>query len=82
MVKGDRLVPVFQGTARVAGGTRGLDVPTRTRGWNVGSGLLAVRRRDGGGLAINGAEDVINGLRSIVVGHDDSLVVSGVGGSG
>ena len=53
----------------------------RTRGWNAGSGLLAVRRGDGGGLAIDGVEDVIDGLRSIVEGHDDSLVVSGVGGS-
>jgi len=82
MVEEDRLIPVFQGTARVASGMRRLDAPTRTRGWNTGSGLLAMRRRDGGGLAVDGTEDVVNGLRSIVVGHDDSLVDSGVGGSG
>ena len=81
MVEGDELIPVFQGTARVASSTRRLDVPTRTRGWNVGSGLLAMRRRDGGGLTVDGTEDVVNGLRSIVIGHDDSLVGSGVGGS-
>jgi len=47
-----------------------------------GSGLLAMRRRDGGGLAVDGAEDVVNGLRSIIEGHDDSLVDGSVGGSG
>jgi len=82
MVKGDRLIPVFQGTVRVASSMRRLDTSTRTRGWNAGSGLLAMRRRDSGGLAIDGAKDVVNGFRSIVEGHDDSLVVSGVGGSG
>ena len=82
MVEGDGFIPVFQGTARVTSSTRRLDVPTRMRGWNVGSGLLAMRRRDGGGLAIDGAEDIIDGLRSIVEGHDDNLVVSSVGGSG
>ena len=82
MVEEDRLILVFQGTVRVASGTRRLDAPTRTRGWNTGSGLLAMRRRDGGGLAVDGAEDIVNGLRSIIVGHDDSLVDSSVGGSG
>jgi len=44
----------------------------RMRGWNVGSGLLAMRRRDGGGLAIDGAEDVIDGLRSIIEGVEQT----------
>jgi len=35
-----------------------------------------------GRLTIDGAKDIIDGLRSIVKGHDDSLVVSSVGGSG
>jgi len=82
MVEGDRLIPVFQGTARVASSMRRLNVPTRTRGWNAGSGLLAMRRGDSGGLAVDGTKDVVDGLRSIVKGHYDSLVVSGVGGSG
>jgi len=41
-----------------------------------------MRRGDGGGLAEDGAKDVVDGLRSIVEGHDDNLVVSGVGRSG
>jgi len=82
MVEGDGLIPVFQGTARIAGGMRRLNVPTRTRGWNAGSGLLAVRRGDGGGLAIDGTEDVIDGLRSIVKRHNDSVTVVDVSGSG
>jgi len=75
MVEEDGLVPVFQGTARVTGSTMRLDAPIRMGGWNVGSGLLAMRRRDGGGFAIDGTEDVINTLRSIVEGHDDSVAV-------
>ena len=82
MVEWERLVLVFQRTTREAGRTRRLDAPTRARGWNTRSDLLAMRRGDGGGLTIDGAKDVVNGLRSIVKGHDDSLVVSGVGGSG
>jgi len=31
---------------------------------------------------MTGAKDVVNGFRSIVEEHDDSLAVSGVGGSG
>ena len=54
MVEEDGLVPVFQGTARVTGSTMRLDAPIRMGGWNVGSGLLAMRRRDGGGFAIDG----------------------------
>jgi len=44
MVEGDRFVPVFQGTVRVAGSTRRLDVPMRTRGWN------AVKHEDGAAI--------------------------------
>jgi len=40
MVKGERLIPVFQGTARKASGTRKLDAPTRTRGWDMGTTFL------------------------------------------
>ena len=72
MVEGNGFIPVFQETARVASSTRRLDASMRMRGWNVGSGLLAMRRRDGGGLAIDGAEDVIDGLRSIVEGVEQT----------
>ena len=72
MVEGERLIPVFQGTARETSGTRRLDTPTRTRRRNTRDDLLAMRRRDGGGLAVDGAEDVVNGLRSIIERHDDS----------
>ena len=51
MVKGERLILVFQRTTREASGMRRLDAPMRARGRNTRSGLLAVRRRDGGGLA-------------------------------
>ena len=71
MVERKRLVLVFQRTMREASSMRRLDVPMRARGWNVGNNFLAVRRRDGGGLAIDGAEDVVDGLRSIVERHDD-----------
>jgi len=60
MVKGERLVLVFQRTMREAGGTRRLDAPTRVRGRNARGDLLAVRRRDSGGLAIDGAEVLVN----------------------
>jgi len=47
MVEGERLVLVFQRTAREAGGTGRLDAPMRARGRNTRDDLLAMRRRDG-----------------------------------
>jgi len=35
MVKGERLILIFQRTMREASGTRRLDAPTRVRGWNA-----------------------------------------------
>jgi len=52
MVEGKRLIPVFQRTTREASGARRLDTPMRARGQSARSGLLAVRRRDGGRFAI------------------------------
>jgi len=69
MVEGERLVLVFQRTTREAGGTRRLDVPTRARGQNTRSDLLAMRRRDGGGLAVDGAEVLVNHQVGVVEGH-------------
>jgi len=60
MVKGKRLVLVFQRTTRKAGGTRRLNAPTRARGWSTRGGLLAMRRRDGRGLAVDGTEVLID----------------------
>ena len=71
MVEGERLILVFQRTVREASGMRRLDAPTRVRGRNTGNDLLAVRRRDGGGFAVDGAENVIDGPRSVVKRHDD-----------
>ena len=68
MVERERLILVFQRTMREASGTRRLNAPTRVRGWSTRGDLLAVRRRDGGGLAIDHAEDVIE-IRRIVEGH-------------
>jgi len=60
MVEGERLILVFQRTTREASGMRRLDAPTRARGWSARSDLLAMRRRDGGGLAIDGAEVLVD----------------------
>jgi len=73
MVKGKRLILVFQRTTREASRTRRLDTPTRARGWSTRGDLLAMRRRDSGGLAIDHAEDVIE-IRSIAEGHAYSMV--------
>jgi len=82
VVEGERLVLVFQRTVREASGTRRLDVPTRARGRNTRSNLLAVRRRDGGGLAVNSAEVLVDHRIGIVKGHAGIGVVGSVGGSG
>jgi len=68
---------------REAGGTRrfGSLMTPRTRSRSTGRSL-AMRRGNGGGLAIDGAKDIIDGLRSIVKRHDDSVAVVGVSGSG
>ena len=55
MVEGERLVLAPQRTMREASRTRRLDAPARVRGRNIWSNLLAMRRRDGGGLAVDGA---------------------------
>jgi len=60
MVEEERLVLVFQRTTREAGGTRRLDAPTRARGRNTRSDLLAMRRRDSGGLAVDGTEVLVD----------------------
>jgi len=82
MVEGERFILVFQRTVREAGRTRRLDAPRRARGWNTRSVLLAMRRRDGGGLAIDGAEVLINHRGRVVKGHVGVGVVGSVGGSG
>jgi len=82
MVEGERLVLIFQRTTREAGGMRRLNAPTRARGWNTRSDLLAVRRRDSGGLAIDGAEVLVDHQGRIVERHVRIGVVGGVGGSG
>jgi len=82
MVKGERLVLVFQRTRREAGGTRRLDAPMRARGRNARGNLLAVRRRDGGGLAVDGAEVLVDHRGRIIEGHVGVGVVGSVGGSG
>jgi len=69
MVEGERLVLVFQRTTREAGGTRRLDAPTRARGRNTRSDLLVVRRRDSGGLAVDGAEVLVDHRGRIVERH-------------
>jgi len=60
MVEGERLILVFQRTTREAGGTRRLNAPTRARGRSTRGDLLAMRRRDGGGLAVDGAKILID----------------------
>jgi len=60
VVEGERLILVFQRTARKAGRTRRLDASTRARGRNTRRDLLAMRRRDSGGLAVDGAEVLID----------------------
>jgi len=73
MAEGKRLIPVFQGTVRSAGGVRRLNASTRTRGWDtprrdtVGSWEKAILTTDG---------------TKTVKRHARSLVVGGVGGSG
>jgi len=69
MVEGERLVLVFQRTTREAGRMKRLNAPTRARGRSTRGDLLAMRRRDGGGLAIDGAEDVIHTGERIIEGH-------------
>jgi len=69
MVEGERLVLVFQRTTREAGGMRRLDTPTRARGQNTRSNLLAVRRRDSGGLAVGGTEVLVDHRGRIVERH-------------
>ena len=82
MVERKRLILVFQRTMRKAGRMRRLNAPTRVRGWSTRGDLLAMRRRDSGGLAIDHAEDVV-GIRSVTEGHADWLEwLVGVGGSG
>jgi len=82
MVERERLILVCQRTMREAGGTRRLDVPTRARGRNVRVGLLAMRRRDSGGLAVNGAEVLVDHRGRVVKGHAGIGMVGSVGGSG
>ena len=82
VVEGERLVLVFQRTMREAGGMRRLDAPTRARGQNVRDDLLAVRRRDGGGFAVDGTEILVDHQMGIVEGHAGIGVVGSVGGSG
>ena len=75
MIKGKGLVLVFQRTMREAGGMRRLDVPTRVRGWNMRGDLLAMRRRDSGGLAVDGAKVLVNHRGRIIKGHSGIGVV-------
>jgi len=75
MVKGERLVLVFQRTAREAGEMRRLDAPTRARGRNTRSNLLAMRRRDSGGLAIDGAEVLVDHRVGVIERHSGIGVV-------
>jgi len=82
MVKGERLVLVFQRTTREAGRTRRLDAPTRVRRRNTRSDLLAMRRRDSGGLTVDGAEVLIDHRGRVVEGHAGIGVVGSVGGNG
>jgi len=82
MVEGERLVLVFQRTTREAGGMRRLDAPTRARGRNTRSDLLAVRRRDSRRFAIDGAEVLVNHRVGVIEGHGGVGVVGSVGGSG
>jgi len=82
MVEGERLVLIFQRTTREAGRTRRLDASTRVRRRNTRSDLLAMRRRDSGGLAVDGAEVLINYRGRVVEGHAGIGVVGSVGGSG
>ena len=69
MVERERLVLVFQRTTRKAGGMRRLDAPTRTRGQNARDDLLAMRRWDGGGLAVDSAKVLVDHRVGIVEGH-------------
>jgi len=69
---------------REARGTRrsGSLMAPRTRSWSAGRSLV-VRRRDGGGLPMEHAEDVVHTGRRVVERHADWLVwLVGVGGSG
>jgi len=75
MVESKRFILVFQRTTREASGTRRLDTPTRARGRSTRSDLLVMRRRDGGGLAVDGAKVLINHQGRIVEGHDRIGVV-------
>jgi len=75
MVEGERLILVFQRTTREASGTRRLNAPTRARGRNTRGNLLAMRRRDGGGLAVDGTKVLIDHRGRIVEGHDRVGVV-------
>jgi len=74
LVEGERLILVFQRTTREASGARRLNAPTRARGQSVRSGLLAMRRRNGGRFAIDYVEGVIE-TRRIIEGHDRVGVV-------
>ena len=82
MVEWERLVLVFQRTARKAGGMGKLNAPTRTRGWSTRSDLLAVRRRDSGGFAVDSTEVLVDHQMGVIEGHAGTGVVGSVGGSG
>ena len=69
VVERERLILVFQRTTREAGRTRRLNAPMRARGRSMRGDLLAMRRRDGGGLAVDGAEDVVHTGERIIEGH-------------
>jgi len=60
---------------REASGMRRLNAPMRARGRSTRGNLLAMRRRDGGGLAIDGAGVLIDHRGRIVEGHDRVGVV-------
>jgi len=73
MVEGKRLILVSQRTTREASGTRRLDTPMRARGWSTRGDLLTMRRRDGGGFAIDHAKHVVE-IGGIAEGHAYSMV--------
>jgi len=67
---------------REAGSTRwfGSFVTPRTRSGSAGRSLV-MRRGDGGGLAMDHAEDIVHTRGGVIKGHVYSLVDGGVGGS-
>jgi len=81
LVEWKGLLLIFQ-RSREARRARDESMSTRTRSWDLRNSVLSMGSGDGGRLAIDSAEVLVDHQRRIVKGHDNFGVGGSAGGSG